>query len=132
MTIGKLSGQCDFGQKGQSYCNQRGQSCVAKRVKVAWLFQRTLKQKKMAKLVQYGERIWHIDQGTDEERADKAIQKTEEFFKSLGLPTRLGDAGIGEETILEIQKRFTQRQVAFGEDQDVTAEVAGQILENCK
>jgi len=93
---------------------------------------RTLKQKKMAKLVQYGERIWHIDQGTDEERADKAIQKTEEFFKSLGLPTRLGDAGIGEETILEIQKRFTQRQVAFGEDRDVTAEVAGQILENCK
>ena len=93
---------------------------------------RTLKQKKMAKLVQYGERIWHIDQGTDEERADKAIQKTEEFFKSLGLPTRLGDAGIGEETILEIQKRFTQRQVAFGENQDVTAEIAGQILENCK
>ena len=86
----------------------------------------------MAKLVQYGERIWHTDQGTDEERADKAIQKTEEFFKSLGLPTRLGDAGIGEETILEIQKRFTQRQVAFGEDRDVTAEVAGQILENCK
>jgi len=41
----------------------------------------------MAKLVQYGERIWHIDQGTDEERADKAIQKTEEFFKSLGLLT---------------------------------------------
>ena len=40
MTIGKLSGQCDFGQKGQSYCDQRGQSCVAKRVKVAWLFQR--------------------------------------------------------------------------------------------
>ncbi len=38
MTIGKLSGQCDFGQKGQSYCSQRGQSCVAKRVKVAWLF----------------------------------------------------------------------------------------------
>lgn len=93
---------------------------------------RTLKQKKMAKLVQYGERIWHITQGTDEERADKAIQKTEEFFKSLGLPTRLGDAGIGEETIFEIQKRFTQRQVAFGEDQDVTADVARQILENCK
>ena len=42
MTIGKLSGQCDFGQKGQSYCNQRGQSCVAKRVKVAWLFHAAL------------------------------------------------------------------------------------------
>ena len=45
MTIGKLSGQCDFGQKGQSYCNQRGQSCVAKRVKVAWLFQLNLSLK---------------------------------------------------------------------------------------
>ena len=44
MTIGKLSGQCDFGQKGQSYCNQRGQSCVAKRVKVAWLFQPSLEE----------------------------------------------------------------------------------------
>ena len=49
MTIGKLSGQCDFGQKGQSYCNQRGQSCVAKRVKVAWLFQRLLAPKKCTK-----------------------------------------------------------------------------------
>uniref|UniRef100_UPI0023F21399 DUF1573 domain-containing protein n=1 Tax=Mediterranea massiliensis TaxID=1841865 RepID=UPI0023F21399 len=28
-------------QKGQSYCSQRGQSCLAKRVKVAWLFQQT-------------------------------------------------------------------------------------------
>ena len=44
MTIGKLSGQCDFGQKGQSYCNQRGQSCVAKRVKVAWLFHMEIKK----------------------------------------------------------------------------------------
>ena len=47
MTIGKLSGQCDFGQKGQSYCNQRGQSCVAKRVKVAWLFQEYLFKKEI-------------------------------------------------------------------------------------
>ncbi len=48
MTIGKLSGQCDFGQKGQSYCNQRGQSCVAKRVKVAWLFHAPTFQSKPA------------------------------------------------------------------------------------
>ena len=47
MTIGKLSGQCDFGQKGQSYCNQRGQSCVAKRVKVAWLFHIILIRRKI-------------------------------------------------------------------------------------
>ncbi len=93
---------------------------------------RTLKQKKMGKLVQFGERIWQITQGSEEERAEATIQKTEAFFKSLGLPTRLSEAGIGESTILEIEKRFNERKVAFGEDQDVTGTVARQILENCR
>lgn len=93
---------------------------------------RTLKQKKLAKLVQYGERIWGLTEGTAEQRADCAIGKTEEFFRSLGLPTRLGDAQIGETTILEIEHRFNERKVGFGEDQDVTGPVARQILENCR
>ena len=38
ITIGGLSGQYYFGQKGQSYCSQRGPFCLAKGVKVAWLF----------------------------------------------------------------------------------------------
>lgn len=50
---------------------------------------RTLKQKKLAKLLQYGERIWGITAGNDDERAEQAIAKTEAFFRSLGLPTRL-------------------------------------------
>lgn len=93
---------------------------------------RTLKQKKLAKLVQYGERVWHIVEGSDSQRADKAIEKTEAFFRSLGLPTRLGDAQIGDETIREIERRFNDRHVAFGEDQDVTGTVAREVLENCK
>lgn len=93
---------------------------------------RTLKQKKLVKLVQYGERIWNITGGSDEERAGKAIEKTEAFFRSLGLPTRLGDAQIGDDTIDEVERRFNERGVGFGEDQDVTGCVARQILENCK
>lgn len=93
---------------------------------------RTLKQKKLAKLLQYGERIWGITAGNDEERAEQAIAKTEAFFRSLGLPTRLGDERIGEDTVREIEKRFNDRQAAYGEDQDVTGSVARQILENCK
>ena len=93
---------------------------------------RTLKAEKMAKLVQFGERIWGITEGDDNARADLAIEKTEAFFRSLGLPTRLGEAGIGEETILEIERRFNARKVAFGENQNVTGTVARQILENCK
>ena len=93
---------------------------------------RTLKQKKMAKLVQLGERVWGIQDGSDEERADRTIEKTEAFFRSLGLPTRLGDAQIGDDTIIEIERRFIERKIGFGEDGDVTAEVARRILENCK
>ena len=93
---------------------------------------RTLKAEKMAKLVQFGERIWGITEGDDNARADLAIEKTEAFFRSLGLPTRLGEAGIGEETILEIVRRFNARKVAFGEKQNVTGTVARQIVENCK
>lgn len=93
---------------------------------------RTLRQKKSAKLLQYGERIWGITQGTEQERVEMAIRKTEAFFKELGLPTRLGDAGIGEETISEIEKRFNERKAGYGEDEDVTGTVARQILENCR
>lgn len=93
---------------------------------------RKLKEKKRAKLLQYGERIWGITEGSEEDRIEEAIARTEAFFKSLGLPTRLGEAQIGEETIREIERRFTERKVAFGEDQDVTAAVARQVLENCK
>jgi len=93
---------------------------------------RTLKAKKLAKLLQYGERVWGITAGSDEERADQAIEKTEAFFRSLGLSTRLGEVGVGDDTIAEIERRFNERKVAFGEDQDVTGTVARQILENCK
>lgn len=93
---------------------------------------RTLREKKLAKLVQYGERIWGINKGSEVERAERAIEKTESFFKSLGLATRLNEVQIGEDTILEIEKRFNARKAAYGEDQDVTGTVARKILENCK
>lgn len=93
---------------------------------------RTLKQKKLAKLVQYGERIWGITEGSEEERAEQAIKKTEDFFRTLGLPVRLGEAQIGDDTIREIERRFNERGAGFGEDGDVTGTVARHILENCK
>lgn len=93
---------------------------------------RVLMQKKLAKLVQYGERIWNITTGTDEEKAAEAIAQTEAFFRSLGLPTRLGDEKIGEDTIREIERRFNERNATYGEDQDVTGSVARQVLENCR
>ena len=93
---------------------------------------RVLAAKKQGKLLQYGERIWGITSGTTEERVALAIKKTEDFFRSLGLHTRLIEENIGDTTIDEITRRFTERNVAYGEDRDVTAQVAREILISCK
>ena len=93
---------------------------------------RVLAAKKQGKLLQYGERIWGITSGTTEERVALAIKKTEDFFRGLGLHTRLSEENIGDATIDEITRRFTERNVAFGEDRDVTAQVAREILISCK
>jgi NADP-dependent alcohol dehydrogenase len=82
------------------------------------------------KIVRYGERVWGIGSGTKEERIDKAIQKTEEFFRSLGVTTRLSEEGIGNETINEIEKRFNDRGVVFGENQNVDGGMAKKILQD--
>lgn len=91
---------------------------------------RTLRNQKHDKILQYGERIWGITQGTEEERIDKTIEKTETFLHSLGLSTRLSQEKIGEDTIAEIERRFNERGAAYGEDQNVTGTVARKILEN--
>lgn len=88
-----------------------------------------LRKAKGDKLVQYGERVWGITSGTNEERIAEAIHRTEEFFRSLGLSTRLHEENIGQETILEIERRFNERGVRYGENEDVTGAVAREILE---
>ena len=93
---------------------------------------RVLREQKGDKLVQYGERVWGITDGSREERIDLAIEKTEGYFRSLGLSTRLGEEQIGEEVIAEIEKRFNDRGYALGEAHNVTGAVARQILESCK
>lgn len=93
---------------------------------------RALRQEKALKIMQYGERIWGLSSGLPETRVEKAIEKTEEFFRSLGLRTRLSEAGIGEDTIMEIEKRFNERGVAYGGNHDVTGAVARRILEAAK
>ena len=90
---------------------------------------RVLREAKADKLLQYGERVWKITSGTKEERIEETIRRTEEFFRSLGLTTRLHEENIGEETILEIERRFNERGAKYGENENVTGAVARKILE---
>lgn len=80
------------------------------------------------KLLQYAERIWHIAEGSEEERIEAAIDQTEAFFHSLGLETRLEEKGIRENTINEIVRRFKERDVHYGEAELVDASLTEQIL----
>jgi NADP-dependent alcohol dehydrogenase len=92
---------------------------------------RVMREQKLSKLVQYGERVWGIFDGTDEQRAEWAVEHTEKFFRSLGLVTRLCELNVGEDTISEIERRFTSRGVAFGENRNVDGRKAARILRNC-
>ncbi len=68
-----------------------------------------LQNERAEKLLQYAERIWGITKGSEEERKMQAIEKTEGFFKTLGIATRLSHHGISENTIHEITNRFRKR-----------------------
>ena len=87
------------------------------------------RQTKREKLLQYGERLWNIVQGNEQQRMDQAIQKTREFFESVGVPTRLSAYGIGPETAAVVARRLRERGApAFGERKDIGPDVVEEIL----
>ena len=88
-----------------------------------------LSEQKHDKILQYGERVWGITEGTDGIRIAEAIGRTEQFFSQLGLATRLSQLNIGEDTIAEIERRFNERNVQLGECKNVNGAVARAILE---
>ena len=50
---------------------------------------RVLKQYKRDKLAQYAERVWDIQSGSTDEKADAAIEKTDAIYQQMGLHTRM-------------------------------------------
>ncbi len=89
---------------------------------------RVMRREKHDKLVQYAERVWGINSGSDDEKIDRAIACTEEFYNSLGVKTHLSEYGIGEQTIDTIVTRFRSRGWKVGEGGIVTPEKVEAIL----
>jgi NADP-dependent alcohol dehydrogenase len=84
---------------------------------------------KGAKLLQYGERVWGIREGSEGARVDAAIESTRGFYESLGLRTRLSDYGVKVETAAEVARRLRARGLlGIGERGDITPEVVERIL----
>ncbi|NMM61311.1 iron-containing alcohol dehydrogenase [Clostridium sp. P21] len=56
--------------------------------------------------VEYGVNVWGIDKNEDKLTiANEAIEKTKEYFVSLGLPITLREVGIGEDRLEEMAKK---------------------------
>lgn len=86
------------------------------------------KDSKREKLLQYGRRVWQLT-GTDDEIVAGAIQKTADFYESLGIPTKASSYAIPASTVTEVVQRFEARGMNFGERADITPQVVGEILE---
>lgn len=86
---------------------------------------------KADKLAQYGTRVWGITSGSTHERAEAAIAKTEEFFHSLGIATKLSEyTDVYSGTAQAISKRFTERGWSgIGEKHDLTPSDVEKVVE---
>jgi len=86
---------------------------------------------KKEKLAQYAERVWNVTEGTLQEKALAGIQKTTEFFHSLGIDTKLSEYTKDfKGTAQEISKRFTDRGwKGIGEHGKITPSDVEKIVE---
>lgn len=91
-----------------------------------------MRKEKRGKLLQYARRVWNITIENEEQAIDEAIERTENFFRSIGKKTRLSEYGIGDDVIETIVERFKQRGWNVGEHGIVTPEKTRQILERVK
>lgn len=89
------------------------------------------RKQKRAKILQYAERVWNIEVNNEDEKIDLAIQKTREFFESLGVKTRLSAYGVTADKIPAVVEQLKAHgMTALSETQDITLEVSRKILEN--
>jgi len=87
------------------------------------------KANKIEKLVQYGRRVFGI-QDTPERTADLAIAKTVEFFRSVGMKTRLADYGIPASDFDKILGKFKPAD-RLGERRTIDKQGILEILQLC-
>lgn len=88
------------------------------------------RDKKRAKLLQYGRRVWNLNHTDEDALIDAAIAATKNFFEQMGTPTTLSGYGVGRESIPKLVDMLVKHNLlALGEHGVITPEVSRQILE---
>jgi NADP-dependent alcohol dehydrogenase len=85
---------------------------------------------KKDKLAHYGQRVWNIEGNSTEEIAERAIEKTVEFYHKMGMKTKLSENTDNFENTADfIVNRFEERGwKALGEKQNVTLDKVRTIV----
>lgn len=85
-------------------------------------------KEKQAKLARMGEVVFGITEGTEEERARKTIAACEDFFRRMGLKTRLGECGITEKDLDALAAPVDKQGWKLGEHHNIDSRVAREIM----
>ncbi|MDA8482353.1 iron-containing alcohol dehydrogenase [Pseudomonas resinovorans] len=87
------------------------------------------RQVKREKLLQYASRVWGLKEGEEEQRIDSAIQATRDFFKRMGVPTRLSEHGLDADVIPQVLAQLERHgMTALSERRDLDLEISERIL----
>lgn len=100
----------------------------ARTLSVVWpALARHQKHAKAGKLMQFGQRVWGLRNGR--RLPAECVKRTEQFFRDLGMPTRLKDCGVNaSEAADRVSERLAKRNKKFGERGHIGAAEARQIL----
>ncbi|WP_044873756.1 iron-containing alcohol dehydrogenase [Pseudomonas sp. LFM046] len=87
------------------------------------------REAKREKLLQYAARVWGLKDGDEETRIDGAIRATRDFFKRMGVPTRLSEHGLDADVIPQVLAQLERHgMTALGERRDLDLEASERIL----
>ena len=87
-----------------------------------------LREEKAEKLIQMGEHVFNISEGSRDDRIDSAIESIESFFRRMGIETHLSNYGLGIEAVRKVVERLKERGWILGEHQNITPDVVEEIL----
>lgn len=87
-----------------------------------------MRKEKQAKIIRMGEVVFHVTEGTEEERVGKTIEATENFFREMGLKTRLSEFNIGEKELDALVESVKRMGWKLGEHANIDWKVAREIF----
>jgi NADP-dependent alcohol dehydrogenase len=87
------------------------------------------REQKRGKLIQYGKRVWNLNNTNEDELIDAAIAATKNFFEQMGVPTTFKGYGLDGSSIPALVDNVIRHNPnPLGEKADITADVTRKIL----